>query len=108
MDVIRELPEIFEELAQKKQQSFLTVKEYKDKGIPVIGSYCSYFPRELALAMGAIPIGLCSSSDETMLPVAFCLSVTDQYDFHCTILSPLPQEERPALKAGQNILPDLR
>ena len=41
MDVIRELPEIFEELAQKKQQSFLTVKEYKDKGIPVIGSYCS-------------------------------------------------------------------
>ena len=66
MDVIRELPEIFEELAQKKQQSFLTVKEYKDKGIPVIGSYCSYFPRELALAMGAIPIGLCSSSDETI------------------------------------------
>ena len=52
MDVIRELPEIFEELAQKKQQSFLTVKEYKDKGIPVIGAYCSYFPRELALAMG--------------------------------------------------------
>ena len=52
MDVIRKLPEIFAELAQKKQQSFLTLKEYKDKGIPVIGAYCSYFPRELALAMG--------------------------------------------------------
>ena len=38
MDVIRKLPEIFAELAQKKQQSFLTVKEYKDKGIPVIGA----------------------------------------------------------------------
>ena len=52
MDVIRELPEIFEELAQKKQQSFLTVKEYKDKGIPVIGAYCSYFPRELCSGDG--------------------------------------------------------
>ena len=31
MDVIRKLPEIFAELAQKKQQSFLTLKEYKDK-----------------------------------------------------------------------------
>lgn len=87
MDVIRELPEIFEELAQKKQQSFLTVKEYKDKGIPVIGAYCSYFPRELALAMGAIPIGLCSSSDETIeiaektIPKEICPLIKSSYGY---------------------------
>lgn len=87
MDVIRKLPEIFAELAQKKQQSFLTVKEYKDKGIPVIGAYCSYFPRELALAMGAIPIGLCSSSDETIeiaeksIPTEICPLIKSSYGY---------------------------
>lgn len=87
MDVIKELPEIFEELAQKKKTSFLKVKEYKDKGIPVIGAYCSYFPRELALAMGAIPIGLCSSSDETIeiaeksIPKEICPLIKSSYGY---------------------------
>jgi len=66
MNIIKELPEIFEEFAEQKKQSFLLVKECKDRHIPVIGAYCSYFPRELAAAMGAIPIGLCSSSEETV------------------------------------------
>ena len=52
MDVIRELPEIFEELAQKKQQSFLTVKEYKDKGIPVIGRTAPIFRGNLLWRWG--------------------------------------------------------
>ncbi len=87
MDVIKELPEVFEELAQQKQNSFLTVKEYKDRGIPVIGAYCSYFPRELALAMGAIPIGLCSSSDETVeiaertIPKEICPLIKSSYGY---------------------------
>lgn len=87
MDVIKELPEIFEELAQQKKTSFLKVKEYKDKGIPVIGAYCSYFPRELALAMGAIPIGLCSSSDETIeiaeksIPKEICPLIKSSYGY---------------------------
>ena len=87
MDVIKELPEVFEELAQQKQNSFLTVKEYKDRGIPVIGAYCSYFPRELALAMGAIPIGLCSSSDETVeiaertIPKEICPLIKTSYGY---------------------------
>lgn len=87
MNVISELPKIFEEFAEKKKESFLKIKEYKDRKIPVIGAYCSYFPRELATAMGAIPIGLCSSSDETVkiaekvLPANVCPLVKSSYGF---------------------------
>ncbi len=87
MNIIKELPEIFEEFAEQKKQSFLLVKECKDRHIPVIGAYCSYFPRELAAAMGAIPIGLCSSSEETVkiaetvLPKNVCPLIKSSYGF---------------------------
>ena len=69
MELVKELPEIFEEFAEQRQKSFLVMKEIKDKGIPVIGAYCTYFPQEIAMAMGAVTVGLCSTSDET-IPVA--------------------------------------
>ena len=37
MELVKELPEIFEEFAEQRQKSFLVMKEVKDKGIPVIG-----------------------------------------------------------------------
>lgn len=66
MKLVQDLPEIFEEFGEKKREAFLEIKEYKDKGIPVIGMYCAYFPTELAMAAGAIPVGLCSFSNETI------------------------------------------
>lgn len=54
MELVKELPEIFEEFAEQRQKSFLVMKEVKDKGIPVIGAYCTYFPQEIAMAMGAV------------------------------------------------------
>ena len=44
MKLVQDLPEIFEEFGEKKREAFLEIKEYKDKGIPVIGMYCAYFP----------------------------------------------------------------
>lgn len=87
MKLIKELPEIFEEFEEQKKLSFLEVKKYKEKGIPVIGAYCSYFPRELAMAAGAIPIGLCSSSNDTVpiaeqtLPGNICPLIKSSYGF---------------------------
>ena len=52
MEIIKDLPEVFEEFAEQRQKSFLAVKQLKDKGIPVIGSYCTHFPKEIAMAMG--------------------------------------------------------
>lgn len=87
MKIIKELPDIFEEFAEQKKESFFRVKECKDQHIPVIGAYCSYFPRELATAMGAVPVGLCSSSEETVqiaesiLPKNVCPLIKSSYGF---------------------------
>lgn len=87
MELIKDLPEIFEQFEEQKKQSFLEIKQYKDQGVPVIGAYCSYFPRELAMAVGAIPIGLCSSSNETVpigeqtLPKNICPLIKSSYGF---------------------------
>lgn len=43
MELVKELPEIFEEFAEQRQKSFLVMKEVKDKGIPVIGSVLYIF-----------------------------------------------------------------
>lgn len=87
MEVIKELPEVFEEFAEQRKNSFLAVKQLKDKGIPVIGAYCTYFPKEIAMAMGAATVGLCSTSDETIpdaekdLPKNLCPLIKSSYGF---------------------------
>ena len=63
MEIIKDLPEVFEEFAEQRKNSFLAIKKIKDQNIPVIGSYCTYFPQEIAMAMGAASVGLCSMSD---------------------------------------------
>ncbi len=90
MEVIKDLPEVFEEFAEQRKNSFLTVKELKDKGIPIVGAYCTYFPQEIAMAMGAATVGLCSTSDETIpvaerdLPKNLCPLIKSSYGFAIT------------------------
>ena len=36
MKLVQDLPEIFEEFGEKRREAFLEVKEYKDKGVPVV------------------------------------------------------------------------
>ena len=87
MELIKDLPEVFEEFAEQRQKSFLTVKKAKEDGIPIIGSYCTYFPQELAMAMGAASVSLCSTSDETIaesekvLPKNLCPLIKSSYGF---------------------------
>ena len=69
MELIQDLPEVFEEFAEQRKNSFLAVKKLKDQGVPVVGAYCTYFPQEIAMVAGAATVGLCSTSDET-IPVA--------------------------------------
>ncbi len=87
MEIIKDLPEVFEEFAEQRKRSFLAIKEVKDQGIPVIGSYCTYFPKEVAMAMGAATVSLCSTSDETIpeaekeLPKNLCPLIKSSYGF---------------------------
>lgn len=87
MGVIKELPQVFADFAEQRKKSFLTVKELKDKGVPVVGAYCTYFPKEITMAMGAATVGLCSTSDETIaeaerdLPKNLCPLIKSSYGF---------------------------
>ncbi len=89
-ELIKELPEVFEEFAQQRKNSFLALKKIKEQEIPVIGAYCTYFPREIAMAMGAVTVGLCSTSDETIpdaekdLPKNLCPLIKSSYGFAVT------------------------
>ena len=87
MELIKELPEVFEEFAEQRKNSFLAVKEAKEKGIPVVGSYCTYFPKELPMAIGAAAVSLCSMSGETIevaeqdVPKNLCRLIKASYSF---------------------------
>ena len=87
MEIIKELPEVFEEFSEQRRNSFLSVKEIKESGAPVIGAYCTYFPQEVAMSAGAAPIGLCSMSDEAIpeaekdLPANLCPLIKASYGF---------------------------
>ena len=87
MELIKELPAVFEEFAEARRNAFINVKNVKDKGIPVIGSYCTYFPQELAIAAGCATVGLCSTSGETIaeaekdLPANLCPLIKSSYGF---------------------------
>lgn len=87
MELIKDLPEVFEEFAEQRKNSFLGVKKLKEQGVPVVGAYCTYFPQEIAMAMGAATVGLCSTSDETIqeaekeLPKNLCPLIKSSYGF---------------------------
>lgn len=87
MDLQKNLPEVFKEFGEGRRNAFIKAKELKDKDIPLIGVFCTYFPQELALAMGAASVSLCASSDETIpdaekdLPRNLCPLIKSSYGF---------------------------
>lgn len=84
------LPDIFESFNDARKNGFLTMKEEKDKGRKVVGTFCTYTPRELIYAADAISVSLCSTSDETIpdaekvLPKNLCPLVKSSYGFAIT------------------------
>lgn len=86
-ELIKDLPEIFDEFADARKNAFLSVKELNEKNIPLVGAYCTYFPQEIAWAIGASTVALCSTSDETIsqaeldLPANLCPLIKSSYGF---------------------------
>ncbi|MEL1135572.1 double-cubane-cluster-containing anaerobic reductase [Desulfitobacterium sp. THU1] len=85
-----QLPSQFESFGEARQQGFLAVKNLKDQGKKVAGVFCTYAPLELVLAAGAVPVGLCAFSDETIpeaekvLPRNLCPLIKSSYGFAIT------------------------
>lgn len=87
MSLITELPHIFEQFSEARQKGFLTVMELKEQGIPLVGTYCTFMPQEIAMAAGAVVVSLCSTNDETIeeaekdLPRNLCPLIKSSYGF---------------------------
>lgn len=66
MSLVTDLPAIFDQFSEARQKGFLTVMDLKERGIPLVGTYCTFMPQELPMAAGAVVVSLCSTSDETI------------------------------------------
>ena len=81
----KDLPSVFKDFSEQRQEAFLGVKKYKDEGYPVIGTFCTYFPVEIAMAAGAIAVSLCSMDEEPIpaaerdLPANLCPLIKASY-----------------------------
>jgi benzoyl-CoA reductase/2-hydroxyglutaryl-CoA dehydratase subunit BcrC/BadD/HgdB len=70
-----------------RDQNMLFLKEAKEKGLKVLGIYCTYGPRELALAADAISVGLCGTKEDPIpaaekdLPRNLCPLIKSSYGF---------------------------
>ncbi|MEA4919896.1 MAG: double-cubane-cluster-containing anaerobic reductase [Clostridiaceae bacterium] len=87
MKLIKELPEIFEDFSEQRKKSFVEAYELKQQGIPFVGGFCTYLPKEIPMAMGACVVGLCSKTGETIpdaekdLPRNLCPLIKSSYGF---------------------------
>jgi benzoyl-CoA reductase/2-hydroxyglutaryl-CoA dehydratase subunit BcrC/BadD/HgdB len=84
---VQTMPDVFESFSDARKQGFIAMKNLKEQGKGVVGTFCTYVPVELFLAVGLVPVGLCSTSDETIgeaekvLPRNLCPLIKASYGF---------------------------
>jgi len=77
-----------------RNQNVLAVEQAKKNGKKVVGTYCGYAPYELILAAGAVPVGLCGTSQnpipaaEKILPRNLCPLIKSSFGFAITDTCP--------------------
>jgi benzoyl-CoA reductase/2-hydroxyglutaryl-CoA dehydratase subunit BcrC/BadD/HgdB len=88
------LPERFEEFADARRQGFIKIKELKDKGGRLCGTFCQFAPSEIIDAAGLYRVGLCGQSAEPIpaaeveLPANLCPLIKSSYGFALTETCP--------------------
>ena len=84
----------FAEIATLRERNILALKQARESGRKVVGTYCLYSPAELIVAAGAIPVSLCGTSQnpiaaaEKVLPRALCPLIKSSYGFAVTDTCP--------------------
>lgn len=84
------LAERFEEFADARREGFIKMKELKDKGGKVCGTFCQFAPNEIIDAAGLYRVSLCGQSQEpilaaeTELPANLCPLIKSSYGFALT------------------------
>lgn len=86
--------ELFDEISALKERNVIALKESKESGARVVGSYCLYAPAEVIVAAGAFPVTLCGTSQnpipaaEKVLPRNLCPLIKSSYGFAVTDTCP--------------------
>ena len=87
MELKTDLPSVFEEFEESRQNGFLEAKKMKEAGHPLVGVYCTFFPSEITMAMDIQTVSLCAFSQETIpdaehdLPANLCPLIKSSYGF---------------------------
>lgn len=85
-----DLPNTFNEFSEARRNGFIEIKELKENGKNIVGTYCAFTPSELIIAAEAIPISLCGMSEEPIadaekhLPRNLCPLIKSSYGFAIT------------------------
>jgi benzoyl-CoA reductase/2-hydroxyglutaryl-CoA dehydratase subunit BcrC/BadD/HgdB len=72
------------------EQGVAELLQAKEHGTKVVGLYCTYSPKELIIAAGAIPVGLCGTREATItaaerdLPRNLCPMIKSSYGLAIT------------------------
>ena len=91
---MHDIESIFEKMREGVRMGPIQVKELKEAGVPVVGTYCTYTPWELIRAAGGIAVSLCSTSEkpiaaaELHLPRNLCPLIKSSYGFALTDTCP--------------------
>lgn len=89
-----DLPKAFDDFDDARKEGFMNIKNLREQGKTIIGTYCVYTPYEIMMAGGAIAISLCSMSDESIpaaekdLPRNLCPLIKASYGFAVTDTCP--------------------
>ncbi|WP_251862183.1 double-cubane-cluster-containing anaerobic reductase [Clostridium sp. Marseille-Q2269] len=87
---MNQLPKNIDEFGEARKKGFVKIKELKDQGHKIAGEFCAYTPWEIIAASGAIPVGLCGTSEEPIadaekhLPRNLCPLIKSSYGFAIT------------------------
>ncbi len=85
-----DLPEAFNEFSEARRNGFIKVKECKEQGKKIVGTFCTFTPVEMIYAAKAIPVSLCGMSEEPIpeaerdLPQNLCPLIKSSYGFAIT------------------------
>ena len=91
---MHDIESIFEKMREGVRMGPIQVKELKEAGVPVVGTYCTYTPWELIRAAGGIAVTLCSTNEkpiattELHLPRNLCPLIKSSYGFALTDTCP--------------------
>ena len=83
----QQLPAKFQEFGEARKAGFLRVKQLKEQGGRVAGTFCTFTPLEILDAAGFTAVSLCGMSQETIgaaeahLPANLCPLIKSSYGF---------------------------